>query len=124
MAETGTAEQRIWTAVDLVERFGSMPLYRVRNEPMPGTGTEADLVVEIVNRDNTRQEMDRKLREYFNFGVELVWHIDSDERQARVFRSPEASTLITEDQALEGSPVLPGFSLSLKDFFHVGGSCD
>ena len=33
-----------YTAVDLVERFGAIPLWRVRREPAPGTATENDVV--------------------------------------------------------------------------------
>jgi len=32
------------TAADLVERFGAIPLWRVRREPAPGTATEDDVV--------------------------------------------------------------------------------
>ncbi len=33
-----------WTAADLVEKFGSIPLWRVRMIPAPGTATEADVL--------------------------------------------------------------------------------
>ncbi len=32
------------TAADLVERFGAIPLWRVRFVPAPGTATEDDVV--------------------------------------------------------------------------------
>jgi Uma2 family endonuclease len=33
-----------WTAADLVERFGPIPLWRIRFDPPPGTATEEDAV--------------------------------------------------------------------------------
>jgi len=33
-----------WTAADLMQRFGAIPLHRVRNQPPPGTAGEADVV--------------------------------------------------------------------------------
>jgi Uma2 family endonuclease len=33
-----------WTAVDLVERFGAIPLSRIRHNPAPGTATERDMI--------------------------------------------------------------------------------
>jgi Uma2 family endonuclease len=33
-----------WTAVDLVEHFGAIPLYRIRQVPAPGTATEQDVI--------------------------------------------------------------------------------
>jgi hypothetical protein len=33
-----------WTAADLVERFGAIPLWRIRLEPPPGAATEEDVI--------------------------------------------------------------------------------
>jgi Uma2 family endonuclease len=33
-----------WTAADLLERVGDVPLYRIRSDPAPGTATEEDLL--------------------------------------------------------------------------------
>lgn len=33
-----------WTATDLVQRFGSIPLSRIRTRPDPGTATEQDVI--------------------------------------------------------------------------------
>lgn len=45
-----------WTAVDLVERFGPIPLHRVRMTPPPGTATEED-VVELREREGRLFEL-------------------------------------------------------------------
>lgn len=34
----------VWTAADLVEHFGPIPLDRIRHDPVPGTATEDDVV--------------------------------------------------------------------------------
>ena len=34
----------VWTAVDLVERFGPIPLDRIRTNPPPGSATEQDVI--------------------------------------------------------------------------------
>ncbi len=39
-----------------------------------------DLVVEVLRKDNTPKEMARKLREYFEAGVRLVWYVDPSKR--------------------------------------------
>jgi Uma2 family endonuclease len=44
------------TAADLVDRFGPIPLRRVRNDPPPGTATEED-VVHIQERENRACEL-------------------------------------------------------------------
>jgi Uma2 family endonuclease len=76
-----------------------------------------DLVVEVLSKDNTRKEMARKLREYFKAGVRLVWYVDPSKRTVRVYTAVARSTLLDESQHLDGGDVLPGFSLSIRDWF-------
>ena len=45
-----------WTAADLMERFGAVPLCRVRHDPPPGTATERD-VIEIHAREDRLYEL-------------------------------------------------------------------
>jgi len=45
-----------WTAADLVERFGAIPLHRIRHDPTPGTATERD-VIEIHDREDRLYEL-------------------------------------------------------------------
>jgi Uma2 family endonuclease len=76
-----------------------------------------DLAVEILSASNSPREMERKLRDYFAAGVELVWYIDPETRTARVYTSPDQCEMLDESQTLTGGNVLPGFELSLKDLF-------
>jgi Uma2 family endonuclease len=80
-----------------------------------------DLAVEVLSESNTAEEMRRKLREYFQVGVRLVWLIDPATRSAEVYTSPRKKTTITSDQAINGGSVLPGFSLSLQELFTRAG---
>jgi Uma2 family endonuclease len=76
-----------------------------------------DLVVEVFSKDNTRKEMQRKLEEYFRAGVRLVWYVDPVKRTVRVYTAVDRSTLLGEDDTLDGGDVLPGFTLSIRDWF-------
>jgi len=76
-----------------------------------------DLAVEVLSEGNTRREMDRKLREYFEAGVKAVWLIDPRSRSAEVFASPADHIRIEEDGVIDGGSVLPGFELSLRELF-------
>lgn len=76
-----------------------------------------DLAIEVLSPGNTAAEMQRKLRDYFAAGVELVWYIDPQSRTARSFTEPEAVEEFSEDGILNGGNVLPGFELSLKTLF-------
>lgn len=81
-----------------------------------------DLAIEVLSPGNTRKEMDRKLREYFAAGATLVWYIDPRKRSAVAYTSATASVQHDEDTPLDASPVLPGFTLSLKELFDRAGA--
>ena len=87
-------------------------------EPIPDLAP--DLAVEVLSEGNTKAEMARKVREYFEAGVVLVWLIDPKKRTARVFSTVEKSVLVRADQSLDAGAVLPGFVLRLSDLLDRG----
>jgi len=201
----------VWTAVDLIERFGPVPLNRVRTNPPPGSATEndvieihdrenrlfelldgtllektagnfesylagiliqllgdfvrkndlgiimppdgmmrlapglvrlpdvsflswdrlpgrriprkeiwdvaPDLAVEVISRGNTRQEMTRKLADYFTAGVRLVWYVYPASGEVQVYTAPDKHKTLTAQDVLDGGEVLPGFQLPLSTLF-------
>jgi Uma2 family endonuclease len=75
------------------------------------------LAVEVLSEGNTKSEMDRKLKDYFEAGVMVVWLVDPKKQTVAVHTSPAKGRTVERDGALDGGKVLPGFSLSLKDLF-------
>lgn len=84
-------------------------------EPVPML--HPDLAVEVLSASNTKAEMDRKLREYFAAGARLVWYLDPADQTAGVFTAPDLVTRLDESGTLDGGDVLPGFQLSIRDWF-------
>ncbi len=80
-------------------------------------GVVPDLAVEVLSKGNTRAEMKRKLREYFQAGVRLVWLIQPRTQTTEVYTSPGKARRVGKDQALDGGEVLPGFTLRLSQLF-------
>ncbi|HYT94106.1 MAG TPA: Uma2 family endonuclease [Gemmataceae bacterium] len=80
-------------------------------------GVVPDLAVEVLSEGNTKAEMDRKLRDYFETGVRLVWFIQPKTQTATAYTSPTKSRRVGKEQALDGGDVLPGFRLYLKELF-------
>ena len=76
-----------------------------------------DLCIEILSEGNTRAEMDRKRKEYFRGGAKLVWEIEPEERTVAVYTTPVRCKRLRELDTLDGGKVLPGFTLSLAEFF-------
>lgn len=81
----------------------------------------ADLAVEILSPSNTEREMQRKRGEYFAGGCRLVWQVYPPTHQVRVYSSPDAFVELSEAETLEGDPVLPGFTLSIRRWFERAG---
>ena len=203
-----------WTATDLVNRFGPIPLNRLRHDPAPGTATEEDVVrlhdaedrlyelvdgtlvektvgtyesylagllvqiigafvrendlgivlppdgmlrlapglvripdvsfiswvrlpnrqvprqaiadllpdlaVEVISPGNTAEEMNRKLREYFDGGVRLVWYVVPSRREVHVYQSAGSPIVVSQSQSLDGCDVLPGLVIPVASLFTVG----
>ncbi len=87
-------------------------------EPIPDLAP--DLAVEVLSPGNTKGEMTRKVREYFEAGVSLVWLIDPRKRTAQVFSPGAKPVLLQADQSLDGGDALPGFTVLLSDLFDQG----
>jgi Uma2 family endonuclease len=98
------------------ERFPDGKLPKV---PIPPVAP--DLAVEVLSAGNTESEMERKLREYFEAGTELVWYVDPASRSVTVYTAPDRSTVLDANATLTGGAVLPGFELSLRDLFAETG---
>jgi Uma2 family endonuclease len=76
-----------------------------------------DLVVEVLSPSDTPDRMHEKLSLYFAHGCRLAWVINPRERNALVYRTPEADRLLRVTDALDGEDVLPGFRLPLAELF-------
>ena len=96
----------------------------ISNDRLPPGGiplrwypTAADLVVEVLSPTDRFVNVLRKVQEYLAAGVRLVWVINPSERSAVVFRPSTPPEIITDDGALDGEDVLPGFRLPLADLW-------
>jgi Uma2 family endonuclease len=94
------------------ERF---PGGRFPDEPVPHL--TPDLAIEVISKSNTKKEMERKLQEYFEHGVVLVWYIYPKKETVEVFTSPVDKRTLSRDDVLDGGQVLPGFALPLSQLF-------
>lgn len=99
------------------ERFADR---RLPAEPIPAV--VPDLAIEVLSEGNTEHEMQRKLRDYFTAGVQLVWCIDARSRLARAYTSEDRWREVGLEQSLEGGDVLPGFTMSLAEVFSRAGN--
>ena len=74
-----------------------------------------DLAVEVLSPDDRPGEVLHKVADYLRAGTQLVWVIDPDRREARVYRADGSIAIVTDREVLNGEEVLPGFACQLHD---------
>lgn len=76
-----------------------------------------ELVVEILSPNDRWQDVEEKLKEYFDIGVLWVWVVQPEHRTVRVYRSTTEFQTLDEKDTLEGEGVLKGFFLPIARLF-------
>lgn len=74
-----------------------------------------DLVAEILSPGDRPGEVLKKVGDWLDAGVRLVWVIDPKRSDALVYRPDGSVTRIDASGALDGEDVLPGFSCALTE---------
>jgi Uma2 family endonuclease len=77
-----------------------------------------DVAVEVYSPGNRRGKMNKKIWEYLEIGVLLVWVVYPETRTVAIHRMDDQPPLILrEDAVIENLPELPGFRCPVSDFF-------
>ena len=78
-----------------------------------------DLVVEIISPSDSMREVHEKAQMWLRSGVILVWVADPDTSTIAVYQSGVPVITLTENDTLDGAPVLPGFTLPVREVFEL-----
>ncbi|HLQ76311.1 MAG TPA: Uma2 family endonuclease [Terriglobia bacterium] len=76
-----------------------------------------DLVVEVLSPSESARELGRKIGEYIENGVPLVWVVDPERETVTIYRSLTDTEQRTVADRITAEPVLPGFSADVRLFF-------
>ena len=94
-----------------------VPRERISNlDPKHALKVVPALAVEVLSAYNTAREMSRKIQQYRDAGVELIWVVDPEKDEVDVYSSLPLKTLRQGD-TLSDDKILPGFSLPLSLVF-------
>jgi Uma2 family endonuclease len=75
-----------------------------------------DLAVEVLSPTNDDDEMRVKIANYLAVGTQ-VWVFDPDKERLEVYRPGQAPEILSGEDVLAASNVLPGFKLRLSRIF-------
>ena len=87
---------------------------------LPETGdwdVVPDLAIEVISPKDVFKDVLAKVREYFHYGVQVIWVIAPEEQQVYVYDSPVQVRILTGQDELTGGEVVPGFRLPLVHLF-------
>ena len=75
------------------------------------------LVVEVVSPNNSIREVNDKALMWLSYGVRLVWVVNPSTRSVDMYREGRAAATLTENDALDGLDVVPGFNCVVREVF-------
>src|SRR5439155_8648677 len=76
-----------------------------------------DLAVEVLSPNDSPTYVGRKIGEYLECGVPLVWLIDPATETVTVYRSLSQTEQLSAQDTINAEPILPGFSCPVSRFF-------
>jgi Uma2 family endonuclease len=76
-----------------------------------------DLAIEILSPNNSRSEIDARLRDFFSSGTQIAWIINPDTASVEICHSLTRRSLIGPGGQLDGEHLLPGFRYPIADLF-------
>jgi Uma2 family endonuclease len=85
----------------------------------PAWDAVPDLAMEIVSPTNLAEEIDRKITDYFQAAVRLVWVFYPDSGRVYVYQSPTHVSILERTDILDGDEVLPGFRLPIAELYEA-----
>ncbi len=75
------------------------------------------LAVEILSPSDKQVDIDQKIDDFLQYGVQLVWIVDTHFRTVTVHQPGKLPELFNADQKLSAGDLLAGFEVPVKDLF-------
>ena len=97
-----------WNTLTLKEKQGFPPVV-------------PNFVIELVSPSDIKnqryEDLQDKMQEYLDNGVQLGWLIEPSAKTVEIYRLGKQVEILNNPQALSGEDVLPGFELDLSEIF-------
>ena len=84
-----------------------------------GKHTVSSFVIEILSNTDLAKDIENKLWEYFDEGVQVVWHIMPYRKIVKVYTSPFHVTVCIDDNICSAKPALPDFEMTVNQIFEL-----
>ena len=84
-----------------------------------GQHTVSSFAIEILSNTDLAKDIENKLWEYFDEGVQVVWHIMPYRKIVKVYTSPFHVTVCIENNICSAKPALPDFEMTVNQIFEL-----
>ncbi len=81
--------------------------------------TIPDLVVEVISKNDTGPYVQRKVDDYLQAGVKIVWVANPESRTLTEHRRDQNPRVFTESEPVVLPDLIPGLQISLKEMFDI-----
>ncbi len=89
------------------------------DEQIESTKREQDVipefVIEIISDNDSINQVEKKIVEYYKVGVSVVWLVMPEEKSVHVYTARKTVTICTEDNICSANPILPDFKISVNE---------
>lgn len=76
-----------------------------------------DFVIELHSETDRLKDLQKKMREYIENGVELGWLIDPNTRRVHIYRPNQETKVLENPKEVSNEPLLKGFVLNLQEIW-------
>ncbi len=86
------------------------------SRPIPGA---PELAIEVLSPGDRASAVQAKVADFLAAGCSLVWIVDPDAQQVRVYRDLLDVRRLSADDCLEAQDLLPGFRIRVGEIFEL-----
>ncbi|MEM7181359.1 MAG: Uma2 family endonuclease, partial [Spirochaetota bacterium] len=79
--------------------------------------TPPQFVIELISPSNSSIEVEQKKKEYFQAGVQVVWHIYPPLQEVKIYYSDKQVRICNEKDTCDVGEILPEFSVTIPEIF-------
>ncbi len=76
-------------------------------------------VIELISPNDRIKYLEDKLQEYFDAGVQVVWHIFPNTRQVWIYSDPLHHTVCSGSEVCSAAPALPDLEVTVEEMFRL-----
>ncbi len=86
-------------------------------EASEGGSPIPEFVIEFLSKNDTLEEVEEKINDYFASGVKVVWYINLKRETIYVYTSPKKINVCSGDDIVSASPVVDDYTFPGKEIF-------